>query len=332
MPSFLVFESESAQYAVPIESVGSMFWMPELAPIEAAPPWFVGLVNWHGEIVHVLDLGLRFKHIQRLYSSSTNIILVNTPKMRCGLVADSIAGIVEVPNEAIVKRDIVNPLDFSVDYSRLIAGEMKHGDHIVLLLNLDELLTVEVGEPSPHPKEMPVRAIPPDEVTRNELVFRARMHQLAMPIEEDQEFNKQAFSIVLIGGIRYAIEAIYILEFAHLKQCTPLPCSPAYILGAMNLRGEILSVIDLTSLLGIQSIADKKDVAILHFEAKKIALAVDRVESFKYFDRHLISILHDMEDHHAQCKALLKLEDDVAGIIDIQAVLIGNLLEVNEQV
>ena len=332
MPSFLVFESDSVQYAVPTESVENVFWMPELSAIEAAPPWFVGLVNWHGEIVHVLDLGLRFKHVSHEYQGSTNIILVNTPQMRCGIVADYVKGLVIVSDESVVNRDLVIPPDFKSDYSKLIAGEIKHDDEIILLLNLSALLTVEVGQSLPIHFEASIPVIPSPGAKRNEEIFRTRMHQLAMPNEGGQEGSKQAFALITIGGIQYAIEAEYILEFSHLKQCTPLPCCPAYILGAINLRGEILSVIDMTSLLRIQSMTDKRDVVILEFGSKKIALAVEKVENFRYFDRSLITELQDVEEHHAQCKALLRMDDGVAGILDVEAVLVGNLLEVDERI
>ena len=105
MPSFLVFESESVQYAIPAEGVEGITWLPELSPIEAAPPWFVGLVNWHGEVVHVLDLGLRFKHQPRVYATATNIILVSTPQMRCGLIADHVKGLAEISSKLLLNAN-----------------------------------------------------------------------------------------------------------------------------------------------------------------------------------------------------------------------------------
>lgn len=332
MPSFLVFESELVRYAIPAVSVDSIFWMPELSPIEAAPPWFVGLVNWHGEVIHVLDLGLRFKHPPRNYSISTNIILVSTPQMRCGIVADAVMGLAEASAEAIVKRDMTMPSDFSAAYSDLIEGEIKQGDEIVLLLNLQKLLTVQMGQEMPLVGDGSALELAKLPALQKEEVFRARMHQLAIPELDNKNENRDGFALVTIGGIRYAIEISYITEFAHLKQCVPLPCCPQYILGVINLRGEILSVIDMTSLLNIQNIADKKDIVILQFESKRIALAVQRVEDFRYFDRHLISALQNVEDHHAQCKLLLRVDEGVAGVLDIEAILLGSLLEIDEHV
>lgn len=44
---------------------------------------------------------------------------------------------------------------------------------------------------------------------------------------------------------RYAFESLYVREVYVLESFTPLPCTPPFVLGIVNLRGEILSVVDL---------------------------------------------------------------------------------------
>ncbi|OFZ98946.1 MAG: chemotaxis protein [Betaproteobacteria bacterium RIFCSPLOWO2_02_FULL_62_17] len=49
----------------------------------------------------------------------------------------------------------------------------------------------------------------------------------------------------LLAHERYAVESSYVREVYPLENLTPLPCTPAFVLGIVNLRGEIVSVIDL---------------------------------------------------------------------------------------
>lgn len=44
---------------------------------------------------------------------------------------------------------------------------------------------------------------------------------------------------------RYAVESHYVRQVSSLENLTPLPCTPAFVLGIVNLRGAILPVIDL---------------------------------------------------------------------------------------
>lgn len=43
----------------------------------------------------------------------------------------------------------------------------------------------------------------------------------------------------------YAVASEHVREVYPLEELTPLPCTPAFVLGIVNLRGEILSVIDI---------------------------------------------------------------------------------------
>lgn len=44
---------------------------------------------------------------------------------------------------------------------------------------------------------------------------------------------------------RYAIESHFVRQVASLESLTPLPCTPAFVLGIVNLRGALYPVIDL---------------------------------------------------------------------------------------
>lgn len=43
----------------------------------------------------------------------------------------------------------------------------------------------------------------------------------------------------------YAVELLHVREVYPFKELTPLPCTPAFVLGIVNVRGRIVSVLDL---------------------------------------------------------------------------------------
>lgn len=49
----------------------------------------------------------------------------------------------------------------------------------------------------------------------------------------------------LLAYERYAIETRYIREVYPMKELTVLPCTPSFLLGVINVRGQLLSVIDI---------------------------------------------------------------------------------------
>lgn len=59
--------------------------------------------------------------------------------------------------------------------------------------------------------------------------------------------NKELFDRVLtfnVGDDLYGLELAYVIEIIGLHIITRVPCVPNYIKGIINLRGEILPVID----------------------------------------------------------------------------------------
>ncbi|MEK7437339.1 MAG: chemotaxis protein CheW [Pseudomonadota bacterium] len=77
-------------------------------------------------------------------------------------------------------------------------------------------------------------------------ILRERAHALAAEPGEMQTLA-QSIEVVefLLAHERYAVESAYVREVYPLENLTPLPCTPAFVLGIVNLRGEIVSVIDL---------------------------------------------------------------------------------------
>lgn len=77
-------------------------------------------------------------------------------------------------------------------------------------------------------------------------ILRERALALAAEPEGTQTLA-QSIEVVefLLAHERYAVESAYVREVYPLENLTPLPCTPAFVLGIVNLRGEIVSVIDL---------------------------------------------------------------------------------------
>jgi purine-binding chemotaxis protein CheW len=82
----------------------------------------------------------------------------------------------------------------------------------------------------------------PDQTQR---ILRERALALAAEPGRTQTLD-QSIEVVefLLAHESYAVESSYVREVYPLENLTPLPCTPAFVLGIVNLRGEIVSVID----------------------------------------------------------------------------------------
>lgn len=79
-----------------------------------------------------------------------------------------------------------------------------------------------------------------------ERILRARARELARePARTEPEGEAIEILEFVLANERYSIDRSYVLEALPLRDLTPIPCTPDFVMGIINLRGQILSVIDL---------------------------------------------------------------------------------------
>ncbi len=66
-----------------------------------------------------------------------------------------------------------------------------------------------------------------------------------------------------LGEFRYAVPVGKVVELDKPPTCAVVPNTPAFVLGVTNVRGDVLSVIDLRALLGIAKVARNEAVRLL---------------------------------------------------------------------
>ena len=85
--------------------------------------------------------------------------------------------------------------------------------------------------------------------------------------------QNERFLLVALGPAVYALGLASLIEVSHWGTVTPLPNLPAWLLGVMNLRGDIFSVIDLRAFLGVTAPPVSRRARLVLVRAPQQALA-----------------------------------------------------------
>ncbi len=82
-----------------------------------------------------------------------------------------------------------------------------------------------------------------------------------------------------VGDLLVAADIRHVEEINRQMDVTPLPHVPEFVLGVMNLRGNVVTVVDLRTILGMPPDEDAQHShnVIVRFEGERIGLAVDRI-------------------------------------------------------
>ena len=75
----------------------------------------------------------------------------------------------------------------------------------------------------------------------------------------------------------YALETAWVREVCPLKTLTPLPCVPAFVMGIVNIRGRLVSVIDLKRFFSLpdQGLTDLNKIIVLQNNGMEFAVLAD---------------------------------------------------------
>ena len=121
-------------------------------------------------------------------------------------------------------------------------------------------------------------------------LLQARARLLAQP--PDAETAAPAIEVVtlLLAYETYAIETAYVREVYPLKDLTPLPCTPAFVAGIVNVRGQVMSVIDLKYLFELppKGLTDLNKIVIVSDGGMEFGILADAILGVRNIPLHEI--------------------------------------------
>jgi purine-binding chemotaxis protein CheW len=120
-------------------------------------------------------------------------------------------------------------------------------------------------------------------------ILNARARMLARRPSEQEQPSENLLPVTefLLAHERYALEFRFIREICPLKELTPLPRTPPFVLGIMNLRGQILSVIDFRRYVGLpdKGITEMNRVLILKSGDLEFGILADAILGMRVIPR-----------------------------------------------
>lgn len=110
-------------------------------------------------------------------------------------------------------------------------------------------------------------------------ILKERVTALAKEIEKEEAEEKIEVIEFNLWNERFAFESKYIKEVYPLKELARIPCTPSFVLGLINVRGQIHSVIDLKRIfnLSVKEIDSQSRVIVLHYNEMDLGVIADVV-------------------------------------------------------
>jgi purine-binding chemotaxis protein CheW len=95
--------------------------------------------------------------------------------------------------------------------------------------------------------------------------------------EEEEDLQENKYLLCKLGNEVYGINITYVTDIIELQEITEVPDMPEYVKGVINLRGNVIPVIDLRLRFGMEAreYDDRTVITVVKIEESSIGFIVD---------------------------------------------------------
>lgn len=143
--------------------------------------------------------------------------------------------------------------------------------------------------------------------------------------QQDNQIDEIELLTFQVGGQEYAIDIMSVREIRGWSKATPLPHAPDFVRGVINLRGTVLTIVDLADRLGMGKTQTNERNVIIVVKAEKetVGLLVDAVSDILATQKSELQAPPEMsaDSEHNFVSALIVADDRMIRILALAAAL-----------
>jgi len=146
-----------------------------------------------------------------------------------------------------------------------------------------------------------------------------------LSIVDEKNSELQRFLEFSLGKEDYAIPLLSVREVISVPETTPIPKAPSHFLGIMNLRGQVISVVDMRTKLKIKPLDNNSEesVIIVDLDGMNLGIVVDSINKVLAF---ALKEINDVPEIETQVNAeyiygVYRKEESLTVLLNVAKVL-----------
>jgi purine-binding chemotaxis protein CheW len=293
--SYLTFRSHNLIYGLEISLVEEIFYLPELTIIPETPGDIIGVLYLRNRTIPVMHLDRRLgKPIQECRISD-RVIVIQWQNIEMGVIVNEVLDVIDI------ERRFLEP---EPNYGRenylntaFIAYLATFAEQSIVLLNSEALIRqpdlvmqfLEDTEIADRPTDLSNNFFDlycPHVTAKEKKLFRQRTQELQKPLEAWEAEGTMPLAVFSLEKEYFGCDLALVKEFIDIDKITPIPSCPNHIIGNINLRGEIITLVDIRSILNFAKAETSGTQAILvQIEEMIAGIVVDEIFDVLCLDR-----------------------------------------------
>jgi purine-binding chemotaxis protein CheW len=133
----VIFILDDQRYALPLPAADRVVRMVAVTPLPKAPDIVLGVVNFQGRVIPVINMRQRFCLPEREVSLTDQLVVAHTARRPVALVADAVLDVIACSAQSLIAAENILP---KVEY---VEGVVKLTDGLILIHDLNKFLSLE---------------------------------------------------------------------------------------------------------------------------------------------------------------------------------------------
>jgi len=250
------FRLGKREFGIDIRCIQRVIPMVEVTSVPQSLAFLEGVIDLMGSIVPVISLR-RLLGMQSLpYTLRSHIIVAEHGERTVGLIVDKVSDLITLSKDLVDAPTNITPLrHFLTGIARLPA-------RILFMLRIDRIMDIErqaeANAGISFEGGMPLDEFEGESEVEDGLsdseheILRRRALMLSQRVDSEDTVTRQSLTFSLADEW-YGVDTPNVRTIVASPDIIPVPCAPPHIRGMMNLRGEILTVVDLKRFFGLDA-------------------------------------------------------------------------------
>lgn len=246
------------QFGLEIEKVKEIIRFPDIIKVPNVPYYIKGIISLRNTLMPIVDLRTKLNAGSDEITDSTRVVVVDINGTLMGLIVDRVYEVLRVSKDTIFQP----PQVIISETSEKITGiaRLEGGKRIIMLMEFQDIMSREVL----------------DELGKHE-INDGQEHAVSRNLLE--EADEAQMVVFRLAGEQFGVRIDQVQEITKLSKIIKIPRAPKYIEGVVNLRGEVIPVIDLRKRFGLEGkeYNHSTRVIVSDINKKKVGIIVDEV-------------------------------------------------------
>lgn len=134
---YVTIQIDREMFGIDVMRVREIIGVTDITHVPNTLPFMKGVIDLRGIVVPLVDMRIKFGLEERSFDKRTVFVIVETMGEFVGMIVDSVSDVVNIPDSSI---QVSGHLNMNVD-SRFIRGISRHDDKMVIVLDIDRILT-----------------------------------------------------------------------------------------------------------------------------------------------------------------------------------------------